>query len=78
MPDETGKVGDLKMGRDGEAVAEIIPEGDAEFGTGLGQAEQGVAAIAPDPKLPQPALLPLLHPEILRSARRARLEGRVV
>lgn len=29
-----------------EPVAEIVPEGDAELGTGLGEAEQGVATIA--------------------------------
>jgi hypothetical protein len=26
VPDEAGKVGDVSMGRDGEAVAEIIPK----------------------------------------------------
>src|SRR5712691_9553598 len=48
MPDEAGEVGDLTMGRDGEAVAEIIPKEDAELGASLDQAEEGVAAIAPD------------------------------
>jgi hypothetical protein len=45
---ESGKAGDLKISRGGEAVTEIIPEGDAELGAGLGQAEEGVAAITPE------------------------------
>src|SRR5712691_10883406 len=48
MSDEAGKVGNLTMSRDGEAVAEVIPEGDAELGAGLGQAEESIAAVAPD------------------------------
>ena len=48
MPDEAGEVGDLTMGRDGEAVAEIIPKEDAELGASLDDAEEGVAAIAAD------------------------------
>ena len=31
---------------DGEPCAEIVPEGDAELATGLGEAEKGIAAIA--------------------------------
>jgi hypothetical protein len=29
-------------------VAEIDPEGDAQFGAGFDQAEEGIVAVAPD------------------------------
>ena len=34
--DDFGEVGDFQTARDGEACAEIVPEGDAELGAGLG------------------------------------------
>ena len=33
---------------DGESAAEIIPECDPQFGAGLGQSEEGIAAVAAD------------------------------
>ncbi|MBV8739276.1 MAG: hypothetical protein JO007_18910 [Alphaproteobacteria bacterium] len=34
------------MSRDGEPIAEIIPKGEAKLGTGFGQAEEGITALA--------------------------------
>ena len=31
---------------DGEPVAEVVPEGDAELGAGLSQTEEGISAVA--------------------------------
>ena len=44
--DEAGQIGDGNLARDGEPVAEIVPESEAELGTGLGQAEEGVTTLA--------------------------------
>src|SRR5882724_10173414 len=46
MPDEIGEVGNLMVGWGIEAVAEIVPEEDAELAAGLGEAEKGVSAVA--------------------------------
>ncbi len=46
LPDEIGEVGDWRGVGDPEAVAEVIPEGDALFGAGLHEAEEGVAGLA--------------------------------
>src|SRR5215218_103269 len=44
--DELGQVRDSELLRDGEPCPEIVPEAETELGTGLGQAEEGVPAIA--------------------------------
>ena len=44
--DDFGEGGDFLAAWDGEACAEVVPEGDAELGAGLGEAEEGVAAVA--------------------------------
>jgi len=46
--DEVGEVGNGVGPRDAEAGAEIVPEGDAELTAGLGEAEEGVAAVPSD------------------------------
>src|SRR5712691_8521792 len=46
MLDEIGEVGNLMVGWCMEPIAEIVPEEDAELAAGLGEAEEGVAAIA--------------------------------
>ena len=38
--------GDFLAAWDGETRAEVVPEGDAELGAGLGEAQEGVAAVA--------------------------------
>jgi hypothetical protein len=45
--DYFGEIGGIFRIGDVEPCAKIIPKGDAEFGTGLGDAEEGVAADAP-------------------------------
>jgi hypothetical protein len=44
--DDFGERGDFLAGWDLEACAEVVPEGDAEFGAGLVEAQEGVAAVA--------------------------------
>ena len=44
--DEVGKIGHGGVMRRSEAIAEIIPERYAEFGTGVDQAEESIAAIS--------------------------------
>src|SRR5215208_163421 len=44
--DEVGQVRDSGLVRDSEPSAKVVPEAEAELGTGLGQAEEGVPAIA--------------------------------
>ena len=46
MLDEVGEVGNLAVRRGIESIAEIVPEEDAELAAGLGEAEEGIAAIA--------------------------------
>src|SRR5215207_7366602 len=46
--DELGQVRDSELLRDGEPRPEIVPEAETELGTGLGQAEEGIPAIASD------------------------------
>ena len=46
MADDVWEVGDFSLARDGQPGAEVIPEGDAELCAGLGEAEEGVAAVA--------------------------------
>jgi hypothetical protein len=46
MLDEVWKKGNCRTTWDGETIAEIVPEGDAELRTGLGEAEKSIAAIA--------------------------------
>src|SRR5215212_8030169 len=46
--DELGQVRDRELLRDGEPRPEIVPEAETELGTGLGQAEEGIPAIASD------------------------------
>ena len=47
MPDNIGEVWEVGLAGDGESGAEIVPERDAELGASFGEAEKGVAAIAP-------------------------------
>src|SRR3954447_22498292 len=44
--DEVGQVRDSGLVRDSEPSAKVVPEAEAELGTGLSQAEEGVPAIA--------------------------------
>jgi hypothetical protein len=46
VPDNGGQVWDLRLVWYGKPRAEVIPEGDAELGAGLVEAEKGIAAIA--------------------------------
>ena len=46
MPDNGGQVWDLRLVWHGKPRAEVIPEGDAELGAVLVEAEKGIAAIA--------------------------------
>ena len=46
MPDNGWQVWDLRLVWNGKPRAEVIPEGDAELGAGLVEAEKGIAAIA--------------------------------
>src|SRR5215218_3356129 len=46
--DELGQVRDRELLRDGEPRPEIVPEAETELGTGLGQPEKGIPAIASD------------------------------
>ena len=46
--DEVGQVWDGELTGDTEPGPEIIPEAEAELGARLGQAEKGIAAVAPD------------------------------
>jgi hypothetical protein len=46
LPDEVRKVWNGRFVFDLEPCAEIVPENDAQFGAGLGQTEESVAAIA--------------------------------
>src|ERR1700687_1568341 len=46
MPDEVWQTRDGWLVWDVEPVAEVVPKGDAEFGAGLGEAEEGVATVA--------------------------------
>src|SRR5216684_4250490 len=48
MADEVWEIGHVGMVWGGETVAEIVPEGDAEFIARFCQAEESIAAIAPD------------------------------
>ena len=43
---QVGQVRDGDLLRDGEPRAEIVPEAETELGTGLGQPEKGVSAVA--------------------------------
>ena len=43
---EFGQIRDAHLARNGEPVAEIIPEGKAKLGAGPGQAEEGVTTVA--------------------------------
>ena len=45
--------------RDGEARAQVIPEGDAVLGAGLEEGEEGVAAVSADVASGPPADCPL-------------------
>src|SRR4051812_48913841 len=44
--DQVGQVRDCGLAGDAEPGAEVVPEAEAELGAGLGQAEEGVAAVA--------------------------------
>src|SRR5215208_5417379 len=44
--DEVGQVRDSGLVRDSEPSAKVVPEAEAELGTGLSQAEEGVPAVA--------------------------------
>ena len=44
--DQVGQVWNDALAWDAEPVAEVVPEAEAELGAGLGQAEEGVAAVA--------------------------------
>ena len=46
MPDDVWEVRDFRLAGDGKPRAEIVPEGDAELAAGLGQSEEGVAAVS--------------------------------
>jgi len=46
--DDVWQEADFGVARNGEPCAEVVPEGDAELGAGLAEAEEGVAAIAAD------------------------------
>ena len=46
MPDNGWQVWDLRVVWYGKPRAEVVPEGDAELGAGLVEAEKGIAAIA--------------------------------
>jgi hypothetical protein len=46
--DDFGQAWDGVSARDGEAVAEVIPERDFELGACFGEAEEGVAAVTTD------------------------------
>jgi hypothetical protein len=46
--DDFGQGRDGLGARDGESVAEVIPERDFELGTGFGEAEKGIAAVTTD------------------------------
>src|SRR5713101_4241789 len=46
MPDEVWEIRDLGVSWGGESVTEIVPEGDAELVAGLGEREEGIAAVA--------------------------------
>ena len=46
MLDEIGEVGNLMVGWCIEPMAEIVPEEDAELAAGLGEAEEGIAAVS--------------------------------
>ena len=59
--DEVWKVRDGRTAGDAEPGAEIVPEGDAELPAGLGEAEEGVAAVAADVAVGSAADLALGH-----------------
>src|SRR3954465_6120461 len=44
--DQVGQVRDAGLAWDAEPGAEVVPKAEAELGAGLGQAEEGVAAVA--------------------------------
>src|SRR6202140_5833439 len=46
LSDELREVGDGWVAGDDEPRAEVVPERDAELGAGLGEAEEGIAAVA--------------------------------
>src|ERR1700704_2020247 len=46
LSDELREVGDGWVAGDDEPGAEVVPERDAELGAGLGEAEEGIAAVA--------------------------------
>ena len=46
--DEVGQRRNDRLIWDGESAAEVVPESDAQLGAGLGQAKEGIAAIATD------------------------------
>jgi len=48
VADKLGQRGQDCLPGNVQAAAEIVPEGDALFGTGPDQAEEGIATIAPD------------------------------
>src|SRR5947209_18385579 len=46
LADEIRQVWDGRLAGDAEPGSEIVPEAEAELGAGLGEAEEGVAAVA--------------------------------
>ena len=46
--DEVGERRNDRLIWDGELAAEVVPESDAQLGAGLGQAKEGIPAVATD------------------------------
>ena len=45
MPDQIREVGDWRSAGDHQAVAKVVPEGDAKLAAGLHEAEEGILGL---------------------------------